>query len=106
MKMDDLISRAEFLKGFSYHAPEERFSPEEVIYLLKKAPTVAAEPVRHGDWVRTSPATWECSVCRAPYRGTPVRPNWSRYCHNCGARMDREQFVGINKTSDAKEDAE
>ena len=44
--MDDLISRTEFLKGFSYHAPEERFSPDEVIYLLNKAPTVAAEPVR------------------------------------------------------------
>lgn len=52
-------------------------------------PTIDAAPVVHGDWLRTSPATWECSVCGAPYRGTPERPK-SKYCHNCGALMDAD----------------
>ena len=43
--MSDLIDRSEFLKGFSYHAPEERFTPSEVAYLLGKAPTVDAVAV-------------------------------------------------------------
>lgn len=48
--MSDLIDRSEFLKGFSYHAPEERFTPSEVAYLLGKAPTVeAVAVVRCGD---------------------------------------------------------
>jgi hypothetical protein len=86
--MDDLISRTEFLKGFSYHAPEERFSPDEEIYLLNKAPTVAATPVRHGDWVGKHKST--CSECgdvnlRAFVGPTPL------YCQVCGARMDAKE---------------
>lgn len=91
--MDDLISRAGiaetvgFIAACSYGDP---IDAKDVLKAIDEAPTVAAEPVRHGDWLRTSPATWECSVCRAPYRGTPVRPK-SRYCHNCGARMDAKE---------------
>lgn len=104
--MDDLISREALEKAVSKACGWREDDKVVLLDAIDNAPAVAAEPVRHGDWVRTSPATWECSVCRAPYRGTPVRPKWSRYCHNCGARMDREQFVGINKTSDTKEDVE
>ena len=89
--MDDLISRTEFLKGFSYHAPEERFSPDEVIYLLNKAPTVAAEPVRRGRWTyKYSPSNDPrvnlvriiCSSCGL------ITGQKSAYCPSCGARMD------------------
>lgn len=89
--MDELISRAEFLKGFSYHAPEERFSPDEVIYLLNKAPSVPAEVVRHGRWRYQHDPIKDpkryfvriiCSVCGL------ITGQKSSYCPNCGAKMD------------------
>ena len=40
-------------------------------------------------WERTSPASWQCSVCRAGYRWNPERPK-ARYCYNCGAKMEKE----------------
>jgi hypothetical protein len=112
--MDDLISRTEFLKGFSYHAPEERFSPDEVVYLLTKAPTVAAEPVRRGRWmihhydrekyeyteIPYNPKgfnSWDgnmyCSICRgdALCNGREEQVPSSR-CPSCGAHMDLDHL--------------
>ena len=92
--MDDLISRSETVAAicrlYTNHG-KVQMGINLALDAVEEQPSVAAEPVRHGDWLRTSPATWECSVCRAQYRGTPVRPNWSRYCHNCGARMDTKE---------------
>ena len=61
------------------------------------APTVDAEPIRHGHW-RDSRDTgvifMECSVCKArakkyAYLGA-VGTNGIRYCPYCGAKMDEE----------------
>lgn len=56
-------------------------------------PTVDAEPIRHGRWVKPNPkgivtydehAYAECSVCHtAEYLGYGMR-----YCPTCGAKMD------------------
>jgi hypothetical protein len=49
--------------------------------MVENAPTIEAEPVRHGKWSFpwTSP---ECSVCRKTQKWT------SNFCPHCGAKMD------------------
>lgn len=57
----------------------------------REAPTIDAEPVRHGKWEWKKYAngyeTWECSVCRSPM----ITRFW--YCPNCGAKMDGEHEI-------------
>lgn len=57
------------------------------------APTVDAEPVRHGRWIKKRnpmmyqllPYVWVCNQCgTAFYYKTP-------YCMECGAKMDEEE---------------
>ena len=52
--------------------------------LLDKAPTVDAEPVRHGHWIPTRHYMYstKCSVCGKVW-GTE-----SPHCPSCGAKMD------------------
>lgn len=83
----------------------------EVIEDLRNAPTVDAVPVRHGKWLYDPngmdwnlPA-WVCSECHqkndmipthiwgkdSMIRVTkPLRWAGSKFCPNCGARMDEE----------------
>lgn len=62
------------------------FGVEDVIEYAENLPKVDAEPVRHGRWTFpwTSP---ECSVCRKTQKWT------SKFCPNCGAKMDLEENV-------------
>lgn len=58
--------------------------PTRVISIadLHLAPTIDAEPVRHGRWTLNHAADYECSECG--YENT-----WeTAYCPNCGAKMD------------------
>lgn len=54
---------------------------------IDNTPTIEAEPVRHGRWIRTDDtfARWKCSECGAieDHSGWP-------YCH-CGAKMDAKE---------------
>ncbi len=61
---------------------------------VKKAPTVEAEPVKHGQWIGISDGyadgfpvydEWECSVCGVVYEDE--QPPY-KYCPCCGAKMD------------------
>ena len=69
---------------------------------IENAPTVEAEPVRHGKWIiRYNPGTeWyriTCSVCDEDVTSTApcigffpnVKVLWD-YCPNCGCRMDKD----------------
>ncbi len=66
--------------------------------LVREAPTIEAEPVRHGRWVYDYDGDYEkCTCCGIPdalsrndyeYRGGKIRDNNSFYCPNCGAKMD------------------
>lgn len=69
-----------------------------VVGMIENAPTVEAEPVRHGKWKWLSctydrvprEAEYECSEC---HHKTIVHGDympWEKYCPNCGARMDEE----------------
>lgn len=56
---------------------------------IKNAPTVDAEPVRHGKWILWRDLNGikrcKCSECIVSY-GNMDTP----YCPNCGAKMDGE----------------
>ena len=59
-------------------------------YDLLDAPTVDAEPVRHGYWTECKDShSFECSVCHT----------WSvvggHYCDWCGAKMDAEEETEV-----------
>lgn len=53
------------------------------------APTVEAEPIRHGHWEdKYGDGDWHCSVCGAIVeKDEQNRHNWNR-CYHCGAKMD------------------
>ena len=56
---------------------------------IDNAPTVDAEPVRHGRWVENGKEYSirvmcdRCSIC-----GSTQGIDWMNYCPHCGAKMD------------------
>ena len=72
------------------------FSAEDI----RNAPTIEAEPVKHGKWnavpnkiliggrVATQGTAWECSACNNSSK--QYLPTM-KHCPNCGARMDGDQ---------------
>lgn len=74
------------------HISTSDIDAEDIVQLIVDAPTVEAEPVRHGKWIddldengRLRSAWRKCSFCggRNYSKKTP-------YCPNCGAKMDLE----------------
>lgn len=77
-----------------------RFYDNEVTAreLIDEQPTIEAEPVRHGRWIKMTGMMppeyhghYECSECHWHMKG--LRSSWTReeeltYCPNCGAIMD------------------
>ena len=68
-----------------------------ILTAIDYAPSADVEPVRHGHWVEHDEDTWsneaECSEChkRIGHSGLPDRfLREFKYCHNCGAKMDKE----------------
>ena len=57
--------------------------------IIDKQPTIEAEPVKHGKWIKDKDRDMlRCSVCK-----NFCVENWYywlRYCPDCGARMDGE----------------
>ena len=64
--------------------------------VIKTSPTVDAEPIRHGEWIEWWPGDcalimtgeemlYKCNLCTAKFDSK------SRYCPNCGAKMDGER---------------
>lgn len=66
--------------------------------VISNAPTVEAEPVRHGYWKQRIDKNWSgggfvmCSVCRYgfSYGGYHAVEETFLYCPACGARLDEE----------------
>lgn len=64
----------------------------DVIAMLENAPTIEAEPVKHGRWEWHNEDGWyySCSVCgHNAYGNTDniVSGLWA-YCPRCGAKLD------------------
>lgn len=65
---------------------------ETAVKLIKAMPTIDAEPIKHGRWIRkeSKQCYWfECSECGYPPPLDKFKREWfSGYCPNCGARID------------------
>ena len=65
---------------------------------IEEAPTIEAEPLRHGRWVHTNYAIhWtakdECSECTYHALDRNDLSHYN-YCPHCGAKMDLEESDG------------
>lgn len=64
--------------------------------MVTQAPTIDAEPVRHGKWIRQTDTRFGemlndiliCSECNVAF--STVNMIRRSYCPNCGCRMDKE----------------
>jgi len=85
----DALNMYERLK--SYYGDAWRDAQEEI----DNAPTIDAEPVRHGKWItycKTKDSNLLiCSECKMLFNVGMGRIDESHYCPNCGARMDAER---------------
>ena len=63
---------------------------------INNAPTVDAEPVKHGKWVDKCVRDWRCSECNCEIQKIRHVDGYCyndlpNYCPNCGAKMDEEE---------------
>lgn len=69
-----------------------------IMDMIKEAPTIEAEPIRHGKWINDK-GLYKCSVCNefATIAGfancIPIEQmnKVMKYCNNCGAKMDLDE---------------
>lgn len=97
--MSDLISRQDALIICDKYYREQirigNYSADSVVWNvadeLRNLP--AADPVKHGKWEYRNIGGWHCSVCdeQAPFWCMASTQNLSKYCPNCGAKMDGEE---------------
>ena len=84
--MADLIDRQALLRDIEkYHLSDGMFQ-----HWVEVQPSVEAEPVRRGHWAMTWHNLFRAKlpVCSCCGRYAVFK---SKYCQNCGARMDGEQ---------------
>ena len=87
----DLIDREALYKVLEQYFPTDKvYTDKDVnnaLVAIQTAPTVDAEPVRHGKWENYPSHTHRrCSLCKMEWEKPRfnIRAN---YCPNCGAKM-------------------
>lgn len=66
-----------------------RNTSNQVFREIASTPTIEAEPVRHGHWVRNDNGTYSCSECHSWIPNEQYY--YARYCLFCGAKMGGER---------------
>jgi len=65
--------------------------------ILHYAPTIDAEPLKHGEWVHegfdymTEQECWSRLPCFCSECKQETKAYFHNYCPNCGAKMDKEK---------------
>ena len=68
------------------------YEADDAIAFVRDAPTIDAEPVRHGHWTKVKllyhkiRIAYQCSEC-----GAYGYYHSDKYCNRCGAKMDEEK---------------
>ena len=86
--MGDLISRSAFIE---YVREEFGDYGEELVGIITECPTVEAEPVVHGEWEVDNGVlfpVYRCSKCNCA-----TALGKTKFCPNCGAKMDGKSKV-------------
>ena len=87
--MSDYINREDTIKAFDPNQRRDWYTPW-IVETLKDLPPADVAPVRHGHWIKISPAgIYECSECGKNVMTSDIEAY--EYCHGCGARMDEEE---------------
>lgn len=71
--------------------PDYVYSTRRINNEIDAAPTIDAEPVRHGKWLYSRQYGTYCSECGAAafeIVGEQYSKLHTRYCWECGAKMD------------------
>ena len=89
-----LIDADEFRRHIDSHYPFNKaeqsrhgiadVAKNSLLLVLSNEPTVEAEPVKHGHYIKGDNGEWCCSECRK----IDDKYDVAKYCWNCGARMD------------------
>ena len=62
---------------------------------------IVYEPVRHGRWIKIHPqGIYECSECRQNVMTSDIE--CYKFCHGCGARMDKDMAEAKNDNQERK----
>ena len=65
--------------------PDECFVYNVIVY---DAPTIDAEPVRHGTWKLLPNGDGVCDQCHVILKNVWDEDGWLHFCSCCGAKMD------------------
>ena len=60
---------------------------------IETAPTIEAEPIRHGQWIMNNPYGIKC--CSECGYGQSIGAE--NYCPNCGSKMDAYHIADVSK---------
>lgn len=98
--MPELIDRDALIQNYCGACANKEFCAEEscpyyeIRRRIENAPTIEAEPIRHGRFVfekgdgKTCLDGWICTACKFDYHtNVPYFADF-KYCPTCGARMD------------------
>lgn len=92
MRLIDADELEKTICNYEFGSPDKRIKHGGDIVLnfympkiIDDAPTIEAEPVKHGKWSFAGDNVIECSRCGEEYFSSLVPRN---YCPNCGAKMD------------------
>lgn len=84
MRLIDADRALEIVRDQGIAHPNAYHLTNYATLILKEAPTVEAESVKHGRWIPqplNGTHIWRCSKCE-----TIGSPQWN-YCPKCGAKM-------------------
>lgn len=79
-----------------YNGFSDTYDKARIIDAIDEQPTIEAEPVRCGKWVKDDIDKYKCSLCG---KGNNYAYSWSigkgdelqdLYCPNCGAKMEKQ----------------
>jgi hypothetical protein len=91
--MSDYIKREDAIEAFDPQQRRDWYTPW-IVEELKDLPSADVAPVRHGHWIKISPAgIYECSECGKNVMTSDIEAY--EYCQGCGARMDGEKCESI-----------
>lgn len=100
MRLIDADALKATIGKYEFNAPNEKYKQGGECVLnfympkiIDDAPTIEAEPVRHGEWLDSGiNGTVCCSLCMfTDFFAKQNRVMLFKYCPGCGARMDGDK---------------